>query len=157
MFFLTSVPVSDVMKVLSLNVAGMNNAGKQTGVLHLCRRFLVSMLQETKLKRSLLPLIQSKWGQSQGQVFMSGLPSSRRGVMTIFHQKAQAVHIVHVEDVLGQFLINLVNIKGTAFLFVNVYGDPDRDVDCCTTFSRLSACLENLSLSYHHDHTTTIS
>ena len=64
------------MKILSLNVAGMNNAGKQAGILHLCRSYNMSMLQETKLKRHSLPLIQAKWGLNKGQVFMAGLPNA---------------------------------------------------------------------------------
>ena len=104
------------MKILSLNVAGMNNAGKQAGILHLCRSYNMSMLQETKLKRHSLPLIQAKWGLNKGQVFMAGLPNARRGVITIFHHHCEAVHIFHKEDVLGQFLINIAVIKGNCYL-----------------------------------------
>ena len=138
------------MKILSLNVAGMNNAGKQAGILHLCRSYNMSMLQETKLKRHSLPLIQAKWGLNKGQVFMAGLPNARRGVITIFHHHCEAVHIFHKEDVLGQFLINIAVIKGNCYLFANVYGETD--VDCTLTFHRLSVCFENISLVYQFDH-----
>ena len=90
------------MKVLSLNVAGLNRADKQVGVFNLCRFYNVSMLQETKLKRKLLTPMQSKWGISDGKVFMAGLNSSRRGVMTIFHRNCNATYLYHLEDVLGQ-------------------------------------------------------
>ena len=140
------------MKILSLNVAGMNNAGKQAGILSLCRSYNVSMLQETKLKRHSLPVIQAKWGLNKGQVFMAGLPTARRGVITIFHRHCEAVHVYHKEDVLGQFLINIAVIKGNSYLFANVYGDPDTDVDCTLTFHRLSVCIENISLVYQFDH-----
>ena len=125
----------DHTKVLSLIIAG-TNAGKQASMLPLCRHYNVSLLLETKHSRSLLPSIQSNWGINHGQVFMSGLPTSCCGVMTIFHRNCQAIDVHHLEDVLGQFLINLVSLIAKSYLFAIVYGDPD-----CDTVASLSAGL----------------
>jgi hypothetical protein len=124
----------DHTKVLSLNIAG-TNAGKQASVFPLCRHYNVSLLLETKHSCSLLPSIQSNWGINHGQVFMSG----------------QAIHVHHLEGVLGKFLIYLVSLIATSYLFAIVYGDPD-----CDTVASLSAglapALSTSPLSFFQSH-----
>ena len=141
-----------VMRILTSNVAGINSERKRTAALSFARAFDISFLQETKLSRDRRDLLQSCWGLSRGDVFLSGMPSARRGVVSIFQAKLNASHIFHLEDVLGQFLINIAVIDELSYFFINFYGDPDTDQLALATLDRLGAALDNLSHLYHADH-----
>ena len=115
-------------------------------VLREARKYDIAFLQETKLCQSKIGLLRSKWRWHQGVYMSSG--GVRRGVITLFSERLKVEHLEHVEDVNGQFLLNVVIIEGKNFLIVNVYGDPDLDRNSELTMIRLADVIEDKQRAY---------
>ena len=139
------------MKLLSNNVQGLNDQTKLNAAIQQARDFDISMFQETKLKRSKLNSIRSKWGHPE--VYMSACPGqrSRRGVLTLFSPRLNISQITAVADDQGQFLINVFVHYDKFFLLTNFYGDPDTDASALLTVQRLEQSINNLKQNYHID------
>ena len=133
------------MKIISSNVQGLNDMGKLHTVLSKARKYDIALLQETKMPRRKIGMLRNKWAHHEG-VFCAPAPDerSRRGVITLFSPHFRVVHLESVEDMNGQFLMNVVRVEEKNFLIINYYGDPDVDVDAQMTVIRCQDRVEEI-------------
>ena len=138
------------MRILSRNVAGLNNPGRFHEVINNARKFDIAMFQETKLSTRHLAQIRAKWGNSG--VFMA-TDGARRGALTLFSSKLAAQQLSTFIDQRGQFVVNVVIIDQQTFLIMNVYGDPDTDANAALTMDRLTDAVDEIEHRFNIDHT----
>ena len=134
------------MKVLSRNVAGINERSKLHAALNSAKRYDIALFQETKLTISNKSLVRLKWGSDQ--VFLSSPGSSRRGAITLFNPRCSPTHLYSHEDPLGQFILNVVIIKDQTLLISNIYGDPDTDTASAATMDRVNQQMDHIHHSF---------
>ena len=139
------------MKLLVNNVAGLNQPHKLHRALQLARQHDITMFQEVKLKRNQATHVRSKWGSPD--IFLSCAATSRRGVLTLIHPRANPIYLHEVADRDGQFHILVVKIRGETYLLANVYGVPDSDIEAERSLRTMLHHLEHISTSYPIQHT----
>ena len=138
------------MKVLINNVAGLNMPHKLHRALRLAREHDITMYQEVKLKRNQASHIRSKWGSPD--IFLSCAATSRRGVLTLIHPRANPIYLHEVSDPDGQFLLLVVNLGGETYLLANIYGVPDSDRAAEQSLIQVSNLMDDIAANYpiHH-------
>ena len=132
------------MKFLSRNTAGLNQPHKLHQTLRQARQMDVSFFQETKLMISQTAIVRAKWRSNH--VFLSCADTSRRGVMTLIHPRNDPVHLHEINDPNGQFHILVTKIRDEIYLLVNVYADPDTDINAEVTMMAVSTGIDNMVL-----------
>ena len=137
-----------MVKLMINNVAGLNSQGKLTAALTKARSYDVILYQETKLRRRKINELRAKWGHPD--VFMASCQGdfSRRGVLTLFSPNFNVQHLECIEDIEGQYLINLVSHHTTNIMIVNFYGDPESDHSALQTLRRLETAINDLAQQY---------
>ena len=138
------------MRILSRNVAGINNPARQHQIINYCRKFDISMLQETKLTTQNTAFLKNKWGSDH--VYLSSPGTARRGVVTLVHPRLSPVVLLATSDPHGQYYINLLSIKDSNYLVLNIYGCPDTDASALATMKEVTDKLEDIHTRFTIDH-----
>ena len=134
------------MKILSNNVAGLNQLHKLHATIRKARAYDITFLQETKLKLAQRAIIRAKWGSNN--IFTSCDETSRRGVLTLIHPRISPTYLDAVEDPNAQFHIVVCIIKGENYMLINTYSDPDTDANAEATMSRILRTMDDLKLRF---------
>ena len=138
------------MKILSRNVQGINAIAKQHSIINYCRKYDIALLQETKLTSQNTAFLKNKWGSDH--VYLSSPGTTRRGVLTLIHPRLNPTLLLAMSDPLGQYYINLLSIKDSNYLVLNIYGCPDTDAASFATMRDVTDKLENIHTRFTIDH-----
>ena len=130
------------MKILSNNVAGLNQLHKLHAIIRKARLYDITFLQETKLKLAQRAIIRTKWGSNN--IFTSCDETSRRGVVTLIHPRISPTYLDAIEDPNAQFHIVVCIIKGENYMLINTYSDPDTDAHAEATMNRILRTMDDL-------------
>ena len=116
---------SNNLSIVSVNCQGLNNSQKRRDVFHYLRnkKYSVYFLQDTHFEKNMEKYISAEWGY---QACFSSYTSNSRGVAILFNNNFEFKLKRVIKDDLGNFIIALVEIQNSNFLFVNIYG-PNRD------------------------------
>ena len=63
-----------------------------------------------------------------------------------------AQHLDHHSDTLGQFIVNVISVRGETILVANVYGDACTDLNSLNTMTRLNTTIQLFAGQYGIDH-----
>ena len=139
------------MKILTNNVAGLNQMYKLHMIMRKARTYDITFLQETKLRASQKALVRAKWGSNN--IFMACDETSRRGVLTLIHPRINPTYLESIEDPQAQFHILVCVIKEENYLLINIYSDPDTDANAEATMNRVLDWMEDVKRRYMIHHT----
>ena len=135
------------LKILSRNVAGLNNSARLHQAINMARAYDITLFQESKLDTNQAPFLRAKWGGGQDHVFISSPGGARRGTITLFHPRTSPTHLYGFADPEGQFMINVCKIKDEYYVIINTC-DPLNNVFHSQS---TSACPSKLPNSAHSD------
>ena len=139
------------MKILTNNVAGLNQMYKLHMIMRKARTYDITFLQETKLRASQKALVRAKWGSNN--IFMACDEASRRGVLTLIHPRINPTYLESLEDPQAQFHILVCVIKEENYLLINIYSDPDTDANAEATMNRVLNWMDDVKRRYMIHHT----
>lgn len=107
------------LKLLSINVNGLNSPRKRTVLLGACRREKadIAFLQETHLTGRHTQL-QGRWFS---QTFFASATCKKRGVAILIRRNIPFVHSKTIIDPEGRFLIVMGTIRSQSLTLVSVY------------------------------------
>ena len=116
----------------------------------IARGYDIVMWQETKLTASDTANLRLKW--CNPQVFLSTIGHAARGTVTMFSARLDAQHLDHHSDTLGQYIVNIISVRGETILVANVYRDACTDLNSFNAMTRLNTTIELFAGQYGIDH-----